>query len=244
MANNRIWKIDYKTIRAHTDDQKSHTKLLHMAGSVLSNTYFKNERIVGWDIDLPIYNSKNAERILQTTLEVSDNTALECLNLRNFEGEQTKKPRYVIPAIDSLPEPFRAVNPVQVITQDSIIYRLIKHEKNVLIYSLSHTENPDNVIGYDVCVGHLPTQTEERTYFCYGKIAWSWTTLDAADNQFEELLGREPKNIPATISEMPKPIQPKKQKDLHYNNFSNLILVPADPDKSWRLRVYAGLRTI
>jgi hypothetical protein len=67
MAKNRLWTIDYKTVRAHTQDKKS--RLLQITHSTIVNWYYYKQRNYAWDINLPMDSSEAAERILEVSLE-------------------------------------------------------------------------------------------------------------------------------------------------------------------------------
>jgi hypothetical protein len=70
MAKNRLWKIDTFTARAHTQDQRTHTRLLNLKGAALANTYFRPDRkLFAWDIDIPFDGIRHAERILGAKCE-------------------------------------------------------------------------------------------------------------------------------------------------------------------------------
>jgi hypothetical protein len=62
--NKDIWKIDYKTIRAHVADRHIKKRLLRIKNSAVSNTYFFKGEAMGWDIDCHLDKLKFAGKIL------------------------------------------------------------------------------------------------------------------------------------------------------------------------------------
>jgi hypothetical protein len=64
MIQNEIWKIDYRTIRCHVENQRQKTRLLNLKGATVANVYFFHEKIVGWDVDVHPDKLRFSENIL------------------------------------------------------------------------------------------------------------------------------------------------------------------------------------
>jgi hypothetical protein len=70
-AKNAIWRLHFRAVRCHTADQKTHTRLLAMAGAILANVHFVGRRRTAWDIDLPADKIRIAERLLGVVCDES-----------------------------------------------------------------------------------------------------------------------------------------------------------------------------
>jgi hypothetical protein len=61
---NELWQLDFRTIRGHTNEQKTKTRLLKIKGSEIANTYFFHGKVIAWDIDNHLDKVKLFEKIL------------------------------------------------------------------------------------------------------------------------------------------------------------------------------------
>jgi hypothetical protein len=72
MKTNSLWKLHYRNICCHTTDARLHTRLLSMAGAFLANVYFRNQKRIAWDIDIPSDKIKIAEKLLGVKCATGD----------------------------------------------------------------------------------------------------------------------------------------------------------------------------
>jgi hypothetical protein len=87
---NEIWKLHYRLIRCHTESAPLKTRLLKMKDADLANTYFFHERVFGWDIDLPVSSTKQAENALGVKCDNSTSCPEVMLYEMRVEGAKIK----------------------------------------------------------------------------------------------------------------------------------------------------------
>lgn len=71
---NKLWRLDYRTIRAHIIDQKTRKHLLRLKDAIPVSIYSRKSdgEVIGWDIDLPLEKTKFLEKILGVKCDCSD----------------------------------------------------------------------------------------------------------------------------------------------------------------------------
>lgn len=175
---NEIWKMDYRTVRCHTESAPKKTALLKYMGASVANTYFfKREKGNAWDIDIPADKRHQAERLLNTGCDNS--TADTSSPLNTGLSIEIRKISALRAASKGGKESFE---PVARFEQAGCLYELIEQNELFAIYSLKHIGD-SQIVGYDVVLvsGNYPKSEK------WGTTAWSFDCLEAAETKVKEL---------------------------------------------------------